>query len=258
MQTPTSLSNSNNDVNIIYTTTHGVAAEAFPAVVFDDRVIGREFIGRVVNRFSPVLAHHILHPPCSTHTSGTGPSNQGHENLSMFCYDDSGRRESGPSESQLTKSARSTGQASTSRESYNKQNGNGNVDKHREDILHRIKYIIRTILVCLAEKLHIRETEVIIGIALIDRAVCRLDEQFIFDISHLPMIMLVSILLGHKMSADVEYKNYSWCSVFGIPARILNESEREFLFALRFNLNVSISEAESIRRFLMSSLEYSG
>ena len=228
---------STTNTSLVYTTnatlinSFPTVSEKIPTVIFDDKLIVDHLIRSVVQRLSSVLTQRLLHPKNSINISDNVCVN-----TSLFS---SYSNNPHSSESTTDLLRNSSFELSNSPEEIN--------------LLRRVESTVMAILIRLRERVHIRETELFHAIALIDRVVCKPQEQFVFSERELSMTILISLLLAHKMSADITYPNSFWCSVFGIPLASLNESEVVFLDALGFDLSVSLSELENIRHFLLSS-----
>ena len=206
-------------------------SDAFLQVIFDDTIIGEQFIRSVVQNISPVLTLHFLHPQTSIGTCKN-------ENVTSSLFSSS-LDNAYSSESTIDLLRKSSHESSHVTDETN--------------LLHSVENTIVMILVRLRERMHIRQTEVHYAITLFDRVVSQPQAPFEFTVREFSMTFLICLMLAHKMSADIAYRNSAWCSVFGIPLRTLNESESVIFAALGFNLSVSASELERIRYFLLTS-----
>ena len=88
-------------------------------------------------------------------------------------------------------------------------------------------------------QLHIRESELLYGLILLERFLNKSPSEFDLQLNNLPMTFVVCIMLAHKMSTDRPIKNSLWSGVFKIPLSYLNQSEIFVLKAIDYNLNIT-------------------
>ena len=216
------------DTTPIRISTSSIAPENYSSVVFDDKIIGIDFIRRVTYRLSPVFTQLIL----SSRRSGHSSHKLGASSSSCSAGSDAKSLES----VKTTPSGCSHVPPPASEEL---------------NILRSVESTITMILLRLGETLHFCQSEVFLAIALIQRATSSSSEPLNFNQNEFPMIFLISLLLAHKVTRDTTSRNTVWCMLFGIHLRILNDSELRFLSALGFDLNITYAELESIRHFLI-------
>jgi hypothetical protein len=108
---------------------------------------------------------------------------------------------------------------------------------------HLSQYILKK----MHDKFHIRETEFLQALILLERVLTSQHTSTLFQLtdSNLPMALTVASMLAEKMNSDAPIANTWWSQVFHVTNEHLTQSEDFFLQCLDYDIMVSTPEFQA-------------